>query len=169
MPRAAAQDRRRGSSRRTPPSSRRGPELLRSGLLGHAPDLVCGRDAREHLLVQADDPLEQSLGPRRAAGQPELVGPHRLRLRPRDGLLECGQPQLLLQVADADLLLEDTRALRRPEQALRLQPVVAEALHRHSSAPLRQMYTYATARMTTKNRNSKNANQPSAFSVTASG
>ena len=39
-----------------------------------------------------------------------------------------------------DLGLEGPRPLLRPEQTLRLQPVLAEALvYCHSSAPLRQM------------------------------
>ena len=39
----------------------------------------------------------------------------------------------------AELPLEHARPLRRPQQPLRVQAVVAEALHRHSSAPFRQM------------------------------
>ena len=51
------------------------------------------------------------------------------------------RPEALLEVLD--LLLEDARALRRPEQALGLEAVVARGgalrrLYCHSSAPLRQ-------------------------------
>ena len=80
--------------------ARRGAERLHP----EARDVVARRDDRHHL--------------DRAAGEPERVGPHRLRLRPRDRLLERRQADLLLEVVD--LRLELARALRRPEQPLRL-------------------------------------------------
>ena len=66
-------------------------------------DVVAGRDDRHHL--------------DRAAGEAERVGPHRVRLRPGDRLLERRQPECVLEVLD--LLLEDAGALVRPEHALR--------------------------------------------------
>src|SRR5512132_3020121 len=106
--------------------SRRGAERLHP----EARDVVPGRDDRHHL--------------DRAAREPERVGPHRLRLRPGDRLLERRQPDRALH--RLDLPLEHTRAFVRPEDPLGLEAVVGEAalLYCHSNAPLRQMYTYAT-------------------------
>src|SRR5262249_44803866 len=103
----------------------------------------------------------------RAACETERVRPHRLGLRPRDGLLERREPDGALH--RRDLLLEDARPLRRPEQPLGLQAVVAEAVYCHSSAPFLQTYTYAITRIAMKNRNSMKPNQASWWRMTASG
>src|SRR5437763_1690200 len=96
----------------------------------------------------------------RAAREAERVRPHRLRLRPGDGLLERRQPDGALH--RLDLALERAGPLGRPEEAFGLQAVVPEpALYCHSSAPFRQTYTYATTRITTKKRNSRNPNHAS--------
>src|SRR5436190_2603379 len=122
--------------------SRRRTERLHA----EARDVVSRGDDRHHL--------------DRTAGEPEGVRPHRLRLRPRDGLLERRQADGLLE--RVDLALEHARAFRRPEEPLGAQAVVAEPLlYCHSSAPFRQMYTYATTRIAMKNTNSTNPNQAS--------
>jgi hypothetical protein len=79
------------------------------GLHPEARDVVAGRDDRHHL--------------DRAAREAEGVGPHRVRLRPGDRLLERRQAELLLQVVH--LVLEPARPLRRHQQALRAQTEVA--------------------------------------------
>src|SRR5205823_11370185 len=131
---------------------RRGAETLHA----EPSDVIAGGDDRHHL----DG----------AACEAERVGPHRLALRPRDPLLHgCEQEAILDRL---DLALEDAGALPAPEHALALQPVVREALLVHlcqRSAPFRQTYTYATARMTMKNASSVKPNQPSSCSTTASG
>ena len=109
--------------------ARRGAERLHP----EAREVVARGDDRHHL--------------DRAAGEPERVGPHRLRLRPAHGLLERRQPERALELASTPSSSSKLRrALRRPEQPLRLEPVVAQARSARQpsrghqfSAPLRQM------------------------------
>src|SRR5205823_13377675 len=134
--------------------ARRGTERLHP----ETRDVVARRDDRHHL--------------DRATGEPERVRPHRLRLRPGDRLLERGQPEPRLDVAE--LLLEVGRALSRPEDALGLDAEPGEPgrlllLYCHSRAPLRQTYTYATSRISRKKANSAKPNQASWCRTTPSG
>ena len=90
-----------------------------------ARDVVARRDDRHHL--------------DRAAGEPERVRPHRLRLRPVRPPSRASSASAAPRGL-AELLLEDARALALPQHALGVQAVVGQPLlHRHSSAPFRQM------------------------------
>jgi hypothetical protein len=100
--------------------ARRGAEDLGA----EARHVVAGGDDRHHL--------------DRAAGEPEGVGPDRASLRPGDGLLDRGQPEPFLELAQ--LLLEHARALSLPHHPLGVEAVLRQPfLHRQSNAPLRQM------------------------------